>query len=114
MSVGQLGDRVTFQRRTVPTSVGGVAQEAWPNLPAPRYPARVSSTAGNQEVLLDGNVQTQTVRRYAVRVRYRADVTTDDRAIFHHPAGDRELKILGLTESDDGRWLDVDAIEVPA
>ena len=113
MSVGQLGDRVTFQRRVV-TNVGGVGQESWPDLPAPRYPAYVVSAAGSQEMVIDGNVQTQTARRYTVRVRARGDVTTDDRCVYHHPSGDRLLQILGLSESDDARWLDLAAIEVRA
>jgi head-tail adaptor len=113
VSVGQLGDRVTFQRRVV-TNVGGVGQEDWPALPAARYPAHVRTNQGNQEVVIDGNAQTQTSRRYAVRVRYRGDVTTDDRALFHHPTGDRILQLLSVAESDDGRWLDIDAIEVRA
>ena len=113
MSVGELKDRVTFQRRSSVTNVGGVGRETWPNLPAPRYPAKVVSTAGTQEIVLDGHVQTQAIRRYAVRVRYRGDVTTEDRLVFHHRAGDRTLQILALVESDDGRWLDVDALEAP-
>lgn len=111
--VGQLKDRVTFQRR-VATNVGGVAKETWPALPPTRYPAKVQSIAGNQEMLIDGSVQTQTARRYQVRARYRGDVRTEDRVVFHHPAGDRILQILGLDDSDDGRWLDVSALEVRA
>jgi head-tail adaptor len=113
VSVGLLGDRVTFQRRVV-TNVGGVGQETWPNLPAPRYPAYVVSSAGRQELLIDGNVQTQTARRYTVRVRVRGDVQTDDRCVYHHPSGDRLLQILGIAESDDARWIDIEALEVRA
>jgi len=112
VSVGTLGDRITFQRR-VTVNVGGVGQETWPPLPAPRYPAHVSGSAGLQEGLIDGT-QTQTARRYTVRARYRGDVKTEDRIVYHHPAGDRLLQILGLAESDDGRWLDVEALEVRA
>ena len=111
MSVGTLSDRVTFQRRVV-TNVGGVGQETWPDLPPTRYPAYVVSAGGPQEVVIDGNVQTQTARRYTVRVRLRGDVLTDDRCVYHHPAGDRLLALLGMAESDDGRWLDLAAIEV--
>lgn len=113
MSVGLLSDRITFQRRVV-ANVGGVGEETWPPLPAPRYPAHVVSTSGRQESVIDGSVQTQTARRYQVRARYRGDVETKDRIVFHHPAGDRVLQILGLAESDDGRWLHVDALEVRA
>ena len=113
MSVGLLGDRVTFQRRTV-VNVGGVGQETWPDLLPTRYPAYVVSSAGRQEVVIDGNVQTQTSRRYTVRVRARGDVATDDRCVYHHPSGDRLLQVLGLAESDDARWLDIEALEVRA
>lgn len=113
MSVGQLGDRVTFQRRSV-TNVGGVGQETWPDLPPARYPAYVVSSAGRQEVVIDGSVQTQTARRYTVRMRAREDVQTADRCVYHHPSGDRLLQILGIAESDDARWTDIEALEVRA
>ena len=113
MSAGSLGDRVTFQRRVV-QNVGGVGQETWPDLPPARYPAYVVSSAGRQEVVIDGNVQTQTARRYTVRIRTRGDVSTEDRCVFHHPSGDRLLAILGMGESDDARWLDIEALEVRA
>lgn len=108
---GRQGDRVTFQRRVV-TNVGGVGQETWPDLPPARYPAEVVSEAGPQEVLLDGQVQTTTARRYTVRTRYRGDVTTADRCVYHHPAGDRVLQILGIQESEDARWMGLAALEV--
>jgi head-tail adaptor len=106
-------DRVTFQRRTV-TNVGGVGREDWPPLQAPRYPAAVEERQGRQESVIDGNVQTQTARAYTVRCRYRPDVTTDDRAVYHHRSGDRVLQILGLAEEQAGRVLVLDCLEVRA
>lgn len=110
---GRQGDRVTFQRRVV-TNVGGVGQESWPDLPPARYPAEVVTEPGPQEVLLDGQVQTTTARRYTVQIRPRGEVTTEDRCVYHHPSGDRLLKILGISESDDARWMRLDALEVRA
>jgi head-tail adaptor len=110
VSAGQLGDRVTFQRRVV-TNVGGVGQETWPDLPAARYPAQVTPAGGRQELVIDGNAQTQTARGYTVRCRYRADLVTDDRCVYHHRDGDRLLQILGLAE-EPGRWLVAECLEV--
>lgn len=112
MSVGLLRDRVTFQRRTV-VNVGGVGQESWPALPAARYPAQVTPAGGGQELVIDGNAQTQTSRAYTVRCRYRGDLTTDDRCVYHHRDGDRLLQILGLTEEPNW-WLVAECLEVRA
>lgn len=112
MTAGDLVDRVTFQRRTT-ANVGGVARETWPDLPAARYPAKVVSRGGTQEFVVDGTVQTQTGRPYTVHCRYRGDVTTEDRCVYHHREGDRVLQILGLDEQP-GRWLVAECLEVRA
>lgn len=112
--IGQLRQRVTFQRRVV-ANVGGVAQETWPNLPPVRVAAAVRGSMGRQEDVIDGTVQTQTSRAYTVRTRYRADLTTQDRCVYHHPAGDRMLQILGITDEDERRaWLVIEGLEVRA
>jgi head-tail adaptor len=109
--VGELGDRVTVQRRMV-LNVGGVGQESWPDVPPTRYPAQVVTTVGRQEVLVDGSIQTQTTRAYTVTMRYRGDVLPDDRLVFHHPHGDRLLQIVGLADIEKARWLVADCLEV--
>jgi len=108
---GELADRVTVQRRQV-VNVGGVGQESWPDVPPARYPAQVLTTAGRQEMLVDGSIQTQTARAYTVTMRYRGDVLPDDRLVYHHPAGDRLLQILGLSDLERARWLVAECLEV--
>lgn len=111
MRVGALKRRITVQRRVV-TNVGGVGQETWPVLYA-RVAAQVESRQEQQEQVIDGTVQTQTVRRYVVHTRYLPGVGTTHRLAYHHPEGDRVLQILGVSDvGEDQRWMRAECVEV--
>lgn len=113
-AIGRLRQRVTFERRAI-TNVGGVGQESWDPIGPVRMAAEVVGVVGRQEAVIDGTVQTQTARAYSVRTRYRRDVTTEDRCVYHAPDGDRLLQILGVVnEIERGAWLLVDCLEVRA
>lgn len=111
MHTGLLRERITFQRNTPTVNSRGAEARVWANLASvPSVWARVQGALGGERVQDNRELP---VARHQITIRWRTDITPDDRIIWHASGGDRTLAIDDLGDPDDMRqWLQLSCYEV--
>lgn len=108
-TAGPLRDRVTLQKLTESEDAYGDITEAWSDAVGYRIPAKVVEKGARERIEAQavGNVAT-----HHVYMRYRNDVTPDQRLIWHDGETDRTLNIKTVIEVKRREELDVECEEV--
>jgi len=96
---GKLGERITLQRNTPTINSRGAEEMAWANLAtAPTVWALVQGASGGEQIQDNRDLR---VARHRITIRWRTDLTTDDRVIWHASGGDRTLAIDDINDPFD-------------
>lgn len=102
---------MTIRRPGKPTNDGGVPVPPDPQVVYRHEPAEVNgATASNAERVFGGTVAA--VCTHVVVMRYLDGVLLTDELVWHHPAGDRTLRITGRHEDTARRELTLAAQEL--
>lgn len=111
MHIGLLDERITLQRNTPTVNSRGAETRVWANFASvPTVRARVQAAPGGERVQDNRELP---VSRHTVTIRWRTDITPDDRVIWHASGGDRTLAIDDLGDPDNmRRWLQLACYEV--
>lgn len=96
--IGALRHTVILQRKSGVADTGGGTSQIWSDIAELR--AAIVPLTGGETVQA---MRVQPVQAYLVRLRYRADITTDDRLLF----GQKILNIRSLRNIEQrSRWLE--------
>lgn len=111
MDAGSLRERITLQRNTPTVNSRGAETRGWADFASvPTVWARVQWAPGGERVQDNRELP---VARHLITIRWRTDITPDDRVIWHASGGDRTLAIDDLGDPDDMRqWLQLSCYEV--